>query len=245
MLKLLVSVVDQREAKIASKLGVDIVDVKNPREGALGANLPRVIRDVRIIVPKSIEVSATIGDLLNLPGTASLAARGAATLGVDYIKAGLYGVSRIRDGLKLAREVCIAVREASPDAKVVLVGYADYAKIGSIEPMKIIEIAAKVGADGVMIDVKSKGEGNVFDYLDPSYLSMFVEKASSNGLIKALAGGLTLDDIDAVYRLGFDVVGVRRAVCNVKNWIRSRLDEGKLSMLIDRVRYLNSSSIIA
>lgn len=239
-MKLLVSVVDRREAKIASKLGVDIVDVKNPREGALGASLPRVIREVKMITPRSIEVSATIGDLPNLPGMASLAARGAATLGIDYIKAGLYGVSRIRDGLKLAREVCIAVREASPDVKVVLVGYADYAKIGSIEPMKIIDLAVKVGADGVMIDVKSKGEDNVFDYLDPNYISMFVDKASSSGLIKALAGGLTLDDIDTAYKLGFDVVGVRRAVCNVRDWIRSRLDEEKLSTLIRKVRYLNS-----
>jgi uncharacterized protein (UPF0264 family) len=128
---------------------------------------------------------------------------------------------------------------------VILVGYADYAKIGSIEPMKIIDIAAKVGADGVMIDMKSKGEDNVFDYLDPSYLSMFIEKSSSNGLIKALAGGLTLDDIDIAYRLGFDVVGVRRAVCDAKSWIRSRLDEGRLLILIDRVRYLNSRSITA
>lgn len=232
--------VDRREARIASKLGVDIVDIKNPREGALGASPPRVIREVKMIIPKGIEVSATIGDLPNLPGMASLAARGAATLGVDYIKAGLYGVSRVRDGVKLAREVCIAAREASPDVKVVLVGYADYARIGSIEPMKVIELAIKVGADGVMIDVKSKGESNVFDYLDPSYLGMFVDKASSNGLTKALAGGLTLGDIDTAYKLGFDVVGVRRAACNVKNWVRSRLDEGNLSTLIEKVRYLSS-----
>ncbi|MCS7112369.1 MAG: (5-formylfuran-3-yl)methyl phosphate synthase [Nitrososphaerota archaeon] len=239
-MKLLVSVVDRREARIASKLGVDIVDVKNPREGALGASPPRVIRDIKMMIPRGIEVSATIGDLPNLPGMASLAARGAATLGVDYVKAGLYGVSRVRDGLKLAREVCMAVKEVSPDVKVVLVGYADYYRIGSIEPMKIVELAVKVGADGVMIDVKSKGESNVFDHLDLGYLSMLVDKASSNGLIKALAGGLTLDDIDTAYRLGFDVVGVRRAACNVRNWVRSRLDEGRLSTLIEKVRYLNS-----
>jgi len=239
-LKLLVSVVDRREAKIASRYSVDIIDVKNPREGALGASIPRVIRDIRMIVPRGIEVSATIGDLPNLPGTASLAARGAATIGINYVKAGLYGVSRVRDGLKLAREICIAVREVSSDTRIVLVGYADYARIRSLEPMKIVDIAADAGADGVMIDVKTKGGNNVFDYLDTSYLTSFADKASSRGLIKALAGGLKLDDIDRVFKLGFDVVGVRRAVCSVGDWVKSRLDETKLSILVEKVRRFNS-----
>jgi uncharacterized protein (UPF0264 family) len=77
-LKLLVSVVNKAEALDSLRGGAHILDVKNPKEGSLGANFPRVIKQVREVTPKTLEVSATIGDLPNLPGTASLAALGAA-----------------------------------------------------------------------------------------------------------------------------------------------------------------------
>jgi len=38
----------------------------------------------------------------------------------------------------------------------VVVGYADYSKIGSVEPPKIVDVAKTVGADGVMIDTRIK-----------------------------------------------------------------------------------------
>jgi len=71
--------------------GADILDVKNPREGSLGANFPWAIRAVVDLVDGRVPVSATIGDLDFKPGTASLVALGAAVAGADYIKAGLLG----------------------------------------------------------------------------------------------------------------------------------------------------------
>lgn len=48
-------------AKAAEHL--DIVDVKKPDEGSLGANFPWVIREVRDAVPADKPVSATLGDV--------------------------------------------------------------------------------------------------------------------------------------------------------------------------------------
>lgn len=237
-MKLLVSVVNPSEARRALKGGADIIDVKNPREGALGASYPRIIKEVKNLVHREAELSATIGDLPNLPGTSSLAALGAAALGVDYVKAGLYGVSTLRDSLKLAREICRAVREVSSKTKVILAGYADYLKIRSVEPMKVVEVAGKVGADGVLVDVKSKGLSNVFDYLGVEYLGRLAEKASSLGLLKALAGGLTLEHLDLAFHLGFDVVGVRRAACRVRSWTEGRVDEDMVRKLAEKVKRL-------
>ena len=42
-MRLLVSVTDAEEARVAVEAGVDIVDVKNPAEGSLGAPRPGVI----------------------------------------------------------------------------------------------------------------------------------------------------------------------------------------------------------
>ena len=80
-MRLLVSVTDAAEARVAVEGGVDIVDVKNPAEGSLGAPGPGVIERVRQVVPPERAVSAAIGDLPNLPGTAALAALGAARSG--------------------------------------------------------------------------------------------------------------------------------------------------------------------
>ena len=47
-MKLLVSVIDAAEERLAVTGGVDIVDVKNPAEGSLGAPVPGVFARVRI-----------------------------------------------------------------------------------------------------------------------------------------------------------------------------------------------------
>ena len=95
-MKLLVSVIDAAEARLAVAGGVDIVDVKNPAEGSLGAPAPGVIAQVRDVLPAELPLSAAIGDLPCLPGTAALAALGAARSGAAYVKLGLWGVVRAR-----------------------------------------------------------------------------------------------------------------------------------------------------
>ena len=125
-MKLLVSVVNKTEAQDSIKGGADIIDVKNPKEGALGANFPHVIQAVKQVMPKNLELSATIGDLPNLPGTASLAALGAAVSGADYVKAGLFGVKTIEETTILMTEVVKAVKNYNSNLKIIASGYADF-----------------------------------------------------------------------------------------------------------------------
>ena len=108
-MKLLVSVVDAVEARAAAAAGADIVDVKNPAEGSLGAPTPAVIAAVRDAVGGERPVSAAIGDMPNLPGTAALAALGAARSGATYVKVGLWGVSTEGAAVALLRAVCDGV----------------------------------------------------------------------------------------------------------------------------------------
>ena len=91
-MQLLVSPRDIEEAK--RSLAADIVDVKKPDEGSLGANFPWVIRAIKNLSTKP--VSAAIGDYDFKPGGASLAAYGAAHAGADYIKIGLMLVRAAR-----------------------------------------------------------------------------------------------------------------------------------------------------
>jgi uncharacterized protein (UPF0264 family) len=208
-----VSVTNEVEGLEAFKGGADILDIKNPVEGALGANFPWVIKRIRKIIPQSIEVSATIGDLPNLPGTSALAALGAMHSGANYIKAGIFGPKTATEAIYLIKNICKAVEGSGLKIKVVAAGYADYEKIGVINPMKLPEVAYKSGAHGILIDVKEKNGGKLFDFFDAPQLKNFVKISHKYGLTVALAGGLLKEDIAEVFRTGADIIGVRKAVC--------------------------------
>ena len=100
---LLISPINHEEALESIKGGADIVDVKNPKEGSLGANFPWVIKEIRELTPEDKLVSATLGDVPYKPGTVSLAAMGAHVSGADYIKVGLYGTKNYDEAAKACR----------------------------------------------------------------------------------------------------------------------------------------------
>ncbi|MEM2848793.1 MAG: (5-formylfuran-3-yl)methyl phosphate synthase [Candidatus Bathyarchaeia archaeon] len=222
-MKLLVSIVDEEEAFNAFQGGCDILDVKNPREGSLGAKHPSFIRCVVEKFKGKVEISATIGDLPNLPGTASLAALGAASLGVDYVNAGLLGVDDFNSALNLTSWIVKAVKEEYVNVKVIACCYADYKLVGSLNPIYLPNVAYEGGADGILIDVKTKNRGKVFDYLNIEQLAQIYSKAKKYGLTTALAGGLSLEDISKAVKLEVDVLGVRRGVCDSSEWLHSRV----------------------
>ena len=63
MTRLLVSVRDADEAALALTAGVDLIDVKEPRAGSLGAASPAVVRAVLDRVAGRVPVSAALGEL--------------------------------------------------------------------------------------------------------------------------------------------------------------------------------------
>ena len=109
-------------AREAIQGSADIIDCKNPLEGSLGANFPWVIKEMRDVIDSvdnnSIKLSATIGDMPNLPGTASLAATGLAHLNVDYVKVGIYGPKTKEDAGALLKAIVRAVKDINKNIKV-------------------------------------------------------------------------------------------------------------------------------
>lgn len=207
-MKLLVSVVDAVEARAAAAAGADIVDVKNPAEGSLGAPSPAVIAEVRAAVPAELPVSAAIGDMPNLPGTAALAALGAARSGATYVKVGLWGVSTEDEAVALLR----AVREAVPDAVVVAAGYADAERVAHapLAPELLPRVAHAAGVEVCLVDTAVKDGRGLLEWLSPESL---VAAAHAVGLEVALAGALRAEDLPIVRNAGADIAGVRSAAC--------------------------------
>lgn len=198
-------------AKAAEHL--DIVDVKKPDEGSLGANFPWVIRAVRDAVPAEKPVSATVGDVPYKPGTVAQAALGAVVSGAGYIKVGLYGCTTPEQGVDVMRGVVRAVKDFRPDAFVVASGYADAHRIGCVNPLALPDIAHRSGADAAMLDTAVKDGSRLFDHVPPDVCAEFVRLAHGHGLRAALAGSVKATDLAELTRIGTDIVGVRGAVC--------------------------------
>ncbi len=202
----LVSPANVDEAKEAEAGGADIIDVKNPAEGSLGANFPWIVREISSIVSRP--VSAAIGDFNFKPGTAALAAY-SASLWADYVKIGLL-VSR-KEVPELARAFVRAVKENGK--KTVLAAYADYYRVNSVSPMELPEIAAGYDVDVVMVDTAVKDGKGLFDHMDFQSVVEFVDKVHEYGMMCALAGSIKKEDLHMVKDAGADIVGVRGAVC--------------------------------
>jgi (5-formylfuran-3-yl)methyl phosphate synthase len=211
-MRLLVSVIDADEARVAVEAAVDIVDVKNPAEGSLGAPGPGVIEQVREVVPPERPVSAAIGDLPNLPGTAALAALGAARSGAAYLKVGLWGTSVTDEAVAL---LC-AVRDAvDGSTAVIAAAYADAERVPGrpLPPGDVVDAARRAGVGGCLLDTAIKDGRGLFDWLTPEALETLVDAGHAAGLEMALAGALRAEDLSLVRATGADIAGVRAAAC--------------------------------
>ncbi|HEX7088639.1 MAG TPA: (5-formylfuran-3-yl)methyl phosphate synthase [Longimicrobiales bacterium] len=212
-MRLLVSVISPAEAPEALAGGADIVDVKNPAEGSLGAASPAVLGRIRTRVSPPAELSAALGDAPHLPGTLAFAAFGAVACGADYVKVGVLGSGRVREALALLEAVRRAAHDADPRARVVAVGYADAERVGALPPALLPAIARDAGLYGVMLDTAIKDGTSALDALGDAGVAAFLAAARDAGLLAGLAGALRPEDLPRVRRLGPDVVGVRGSAC--------------------------------
>ena len=198
-MKLLVSVIDAPEAELAVAGGVDIIDVKNPFEGSLGAPAPGVIAQVRDVLPPELPLSAALGDLPCRPGTAALAALGAVRSGAAFVKLGLWGVSRAADAAAVQRAARVAV---DGEAEVIAVAYADAARVPRrpLAPAELVAVAREAGLSGCLIDTAIKDGRGLLSWLAVDTLTELVAEAHDAGLELALAGELRAEDAAATLR---------------------------------------------
>lgn len=208
-MRLLVSVVSAAEARLALAGGADIIDVKDPREGALGAPSPGVLTEVVRVVGSAAPVSVALGDLPDLPHTAALAARGAALAGADYVKVGLRGVRELDRAVAVMSAVADAVGR---EAAVIAAAYADADALDppAFAPAWLPELVERTGIAGALVDTCVKDGRGLYGWLSESELADLVARTRAAGASFAVAGQLTRDQL---CRVEVDIVGVRSAVC--------------------------------
>ena len=207
-MRLLVSVRNATEAATALAGGADIIDAKEPTNGALGPVATPVLHAIAATVAGAAPVSVALGDA----GTDDVGVRiqAAAAVGAAFVKVGFAGA---QSSDRVARDVAALRRFVAP-AALILVAYADHDQAGAPSPDTVIALGQRLGTAGILLDTYDKRGPGLTALMSECSLRAFVARAQSAGQLVALAGSLTPDDIDVMLDTGADIVGVRGAACN-------------------------------
>ncbi|RCS24449.1 dihydroneopterin aldolase [Phyllobacterium salinisoli] len=201
MTKMLASVRDRREVEIVLKGGADIIDLKDPDNGALGAVAPETIRDVVDFVAGVRPVSAACGDLPMEPEVLLREAGEIAATGVEYVKIGFFPSEHLPE--------CIAaLKGLAQQRKLIGVLFADHAY-----PDDLPAAFKEAGFHGIMIDTANKAGGRLLDHLSPDRIGGFIKSAHDLSLMVGVAGSLEAPDIPRLLVFAPDFLGFRGALC--------------------------------
>ena len=213
MQMLLVSVRGLKEAIEAVGGGAHIVDVEYPAS-ALGTPYPLNICAIRKKVPRRVLVSTNIGEEQARRSTAAQAVLGVATAGADMIKAGLAGMDN-KEASYLARSIVRTVKHWHPRKKVIPAFFADTKLARVLDPIEEAPaLAAKVKADGVLIDTFDKTKGKrLVDYYDYDDIKVFVRSCHRKHIEAWIAGSIQKEELPSFWATGVDVICVRGAAC--------------------------------
>ena len=199
----LASVRSADEAMIAMENGVDIIDLKEPEQGALGAVPFKVMREVVGKINGERLVSATVGDLPCEPLRVADMVRRVAETGVDLVKVGLFEPNN--ESLK---DLLWAISRQSTKGIIVVV-FAD-----QYPGDHIIDIVADAGLAGIMLDTADKSAGSLREVMSDIQINQFISKAKKHNLITGLAGSLSKADIAPLMKQQADYLGFRGAICS-------------------------------
>jgi len=226
---LLISVTNLQEAELALNAGVDILDMKNPAEGALG-RLP--LTEIAAIVAATgnrCVTSATVGDLPMQPDLLVAAVREVMATGVDIVKVGFFGGAQLE---ACAREIG---RLATTEGKLVAVLMADQQPAFSL-----VQVLKAAGFHGVMLDTANKQNGSLLDCLTVRDLQNFCNAAQGQSLLTGLAGSLREAHIAALLDLRPDYLGFRGAACLDLNR-KANLDADRLKSIRNLLHKYNTA----
>ncbi len=206
MTKLLVSVRSVREARRASAGGADLVDIKEPSKGSLGASSLPVIQAIVQEFAAQVPVSAACGELLD----ASFAFEELPT-DLAFAKLGLQGCAVVPDWRHRLRA---AWSRIPPTIGRVGVGYADWRSCAAPPPEEVIRAAIDAGCRYVLIDTFDKSHHDLFSVVSTPSIDSWLRLAREGGLGTVLAGSLSASTLPRALRLRPDFVAVRGAACD-------------------------------
>lgn len=229
--QLLVSVRDAAEASSALSGGADLIDVKEPARGALGAADPEVWRSIAATVAGQRPLSIALGELSEQSLATLVARAGQAPRSTKLAKLGLADCVGDLDW----RAKWLTVTRALPaGVGCVAVVYADHLSASAPNPQTVLALQDLAPLSAVLIDTYDKSRGTLLDQFPPAELIRFCSQVRRRGLPLALAGSLHAQDFARVIPLAPTWIAVRTAACEGSR--TSSVSAARVSHLLQDIR---------
>lgn len=210
---LLVSVRSATEARLALEAGVDVLDVKEPSLGSLGAASDDVLAEIGQIAanrPGRL-FTAALGELTDLVDSSRLPAIPAS---FGLLKVGLSGCRSLSDWpMQWARVRESIGSRAGKRFDWAGVAYVDEREADAPPVEDVLKAAIEAKCRFLLLDTWSKSEGRLTDFFSDRALVELGRKCRETGLQLAVAGRLRFEDLSDSLIAAADVVAVRSAVC--------------------------------
>lgn len=206
--QLLISVTTIEEARIALENGADIIDLKEPSLGALGALPIETIQAVVAYVKSTKDAeakltSATIGDLPMQPELLLTHVTQLATTGVDIVKIGFFPAVDYQPCLDALKPVTQA------GIRLMAVFFAE-----TTYPQGLIAAIKHAGFIGIMLDTAKKNGLTLLDYYSQEQRVAFAKRVIKSNLQLGLAGSLRLNHVALIKEMNPSYIGFRGGVCD-------------------------------
>jgi len=206
MTGMLASVNSVAEALLVLSADVDIIDLKQPALGALGALDIATVKQIVAGIDGRCSVSATIGDLPVQPDPVFKAVKAMAETGVDYIKIGFFSGD---DWQETVKKLSVLTQQ---NHVLIAVLFAD-----TQPDFAIMSLLKEAGFTGVMLDTMDKQKGSLTQLMAKMEIAQFVKQAKALKLLCGLAGSLRFEDIPELMPFQADYLGFRGALCQGHN----------------------------
>lgn len=215
MTQLLISVKNLEESRIARYANADVIDLKDPSVGALGALDVTVVSQIVQDVNGRVLLSATVGE-----GHATIDAlihdiALYASLGVDVVKIAVSDLFQQVDFVSAIKKL------TTQEIKIVAVFFAN-------EPLdfSLLSKLKNSGFYGAMLDTQLK-ETSLLELQTTETLEKFISDCKQHMIISGLAGSVDKTHIDQLLMLNPNFIGMRGGVCNQQDRT-SMLVEGEI-----------------
>jgi len=253
---LLVSVRCPEEAQLALGYAIDVLDLKEPRAGALGAVSEAIVEKVvqlveQVNLEQPPKLSLAMGELVDWDferwPTLLDRYQSYPIGGFRFLKIGLAGAQQLSDwqadwsklfaGLpESTQPVVVAYLDRLPEVLESFGASNDSGdRCPSIE--QLIEFAqSQPRVSTILLDTWGK-QGDLFASVSDRRLREIIAAANRAGLAVAVAGSVKIDSLQRVSQAGASMVGVRGAVCAGDR--SGQLCEQKLREFCQRMKEVN------
>lgn len=208
MSQLLISVKNVEEALITLQAGVDLIDLKDPEIGALGAldlqtseQILQAVQQYKQLNPAQYFplTSATVGENPGDFFSLQKAVKSRMEMGIDIIKIAAPDVFCYFDEIKAKLDL--------QQIKLIAVFFAEQ----SLD-LNLLQKLKSIGFYGAMLDTQKKQQ-NLLKMCTLPYLQKFIETCQKIDLISGLAGSLKPQHVEQLVDINPSYIGFRGGVC--------------------------------